>query len=157
MGIDLSPGGVPIVTVEVSVSDAFANSRFHAQMERPPRPIDLIALVDTGASLTVIDESVVQKLGLEPRGYCDVRSIHLPADGAESDSRSHDNFDISISVPQCAGAPLRVGNLQVISAQLPQDQYGVLIGRDLLAKCRLEIDFPAGRMEIEVKAAESPH
>jgi len=69
---------MPIIMVEIGVSDAFAESRFYRQMEQPPRPLSLPALVDTGASLTVIDESVVEALNLIPRGYCDVRSIHLP-------------------------------------------------------------------------------
>jgi len=77
-------------------------------------------------------------------------TFHLPPDGEGSDSQRHHNFDISIKVPLSIGSPLHIGNLQVISAPLPQKDFKVLLGRDLLAGCRIEIDFSTGKMELEV-------
>lgn len=86
----------------------------------------VIALIDTGASHTCIDESIAIELGLIAR---DVITVNTP-----SGSTQQKVYDIVVSLP----------NLQNVSipllspgSNLTAQPYRALIGRDILAHCTL--------------------
>jgi hypothetical protein len=90
-------------------------------------------MVDTGASNTCIDPSVLQGLGLTATGKV---SVNTPSTGSQP--HEADQYDISLVIPGAAAthAPLSIGNLAVICADLLQQQgFHALIGRDILARC----------------------
>jgi hypothetical protein len=67
-----SDGGI----VNLFVGPSVPRTEALAAAGRPPVfPIEISALVDTGASTTLIDDSVAEELGLTVTGYLDLRTV----------------------------------------------------------------------------------
>jgi hypothetical protein len=121
----------PIVQVQIEVPLALA--AFLQQNNEPiPSPVDGMALIDTGASITSIDESVFIKLGINPVGAAQV--------GTASGRHTQSTFPARVVFPgtnlPTLDAPRALGcNL---SGQSVIDRPLIaLIGRDLLSSCVL--------------------
>jgi len=106
-----------------------------------PAPIVGLALIDTGATVTAVDESVCLKLGIAPTG----RGKIAHAGGEEVRAC----YPIQIEFP---GAPLpSVTMLRAMSVNLQQfgkTPYILLFGRDLLANMKFIYTGPRGRIEL---------
>lgn len=90
--------------------------------ERVPAPIEVTALIDTGASATCVNPEIVKSLGLIQRG---VTQIATPS------SKAHpcDVYDASIHFPNGVEVP----TIQIIEAPFEGQNIQCLIGRDVLA------------------------
>jgi len=100
------------------------------------------AMVDTGASISCVEPSVLTNLALAPTGLA---SVTTPSTG----NTPHDTYQYDVSLlvpgPTANHAALFVPNLAVISSELYQAQgFHMLIGRDVLSLCRLTYDGQAG-------------
>lgn len=98
-----------------------------------PRPVRIRALVDTGASCTCIDPSVLAELKLTPTGSV---SVNTPSTGATP--HTADQFDVALLIPgpDPAAAPLVFDTIPVVSSELLNAQgFHSLIGRDILDLC----------------------
>jgi len=98
-----------------------------------PNPVPIQALIDTGASATCMDLSVLQTLSLTPTGSA---PINTPTTGGNPVIA--DQYDVSLLVPPADTnqIPLFIANLPVICAELLLSQgFHALIGRDVLARC----------------------
>ena len=122
----------PILTAVVAVSEQRAGAL--SSLNIPiPQPIPIRALVDTGASGTCIDPSVLRALALTPTGNTQVTTPttgNVPVDV--------DQYDVAIIIPPAGGnqIPFVLGTIPVICTELLQIQgYHALIGRDILAHC----------------------
>jgi hypothetical protein len=139
--LQVSQGG-PILNAFVGVSQA-RGAALAAEEKPLPNPVKIRALVDTGASTTCVDPSVlISALGLTPTGAV---LVNTPSTG----DIPHNAFqyDVSLIVPPAIAthAPLVVPNLGVISAPLFQAQgFHALIGRDVLSLCYLTCDGLTG-------------
>jgi len=90
------------------------------------------ALIDTGASCTCVDPSVLRKLGLSPTGQV---GVYTPSTSSTVPHEA-DQYDISVHIPAPDHAPpLVFQNLPVIGAELSHQGYDLLIGRDILNAC----------------------
>ena len=115
-------GTGPIVEVVVGASSLFA--QVMARKGLPiPSPVKALAMVDTGASSTVIAPSVVQALGLQPVG---VGQLATPL---ATVPLTVPQFNISLGFP---GGSF-VQSAIAVEASLPSQPIQVLIGRDVLA------------------------
>ncbi len=97
-----------------------------------PSVMNIRALIDTGASATCVDPSVLLSLNLSPTG---VVTIHTPS--TKDKPAQHDQYDISLIVPATKNqASLIFNTLPVVCAELliPQG-FHALIGRDVLKLC----------------------
>jgi len=61
----------PLLQVAISVTPEHAK-KLSQEGVKPPEPIQGSALIDTGASITAVDEGVCQRLGLTPTGRADL-------------------------------------------------------------------------------------
>jgi len=96
-----------------------------------PAPIQIRGLLDTGASGTAIDPSVLTALGLTPTGTAQVLT---PTTGATP--HVVDQYDVAILIPAPNGAPLFKQTLPVTASSLLAAQgFHALIGRDILGQC----------------------
>lgn len=68
------PDGLPVVKMRIGHSDAW-RELCDRNLEPVPQDITVNALIDTGASITVLDASLVGRLGLRDRGVCRVRGL----------------------------------------------------------------------------------
>lgn len=137
--MQMGPTG-PVVNAFIGVSHARAGALKAAQ-QVIPTPIAGRALVDTGASGTCVDPSILAALGLQPTGLV---AVSTPSTGTTPAMK--DQFDVSIWVPAGPNqAQLTVANLPVVSSDLliPQGLHA-LIGRDILSRCLLTYDGQNG-------------
>ena len=129
----------PLLEVKISVTPEH-QKKLAEQGTSPPEAIQGFALIDTGASITAVDEGVCEQLGLTPTGR--VKLHH--ATGTEDRSC----YPIQIFFPGTALPPM--GNPQAVSCKLEggQPRLLLLFGRDLLSRMRMVYHGPAGRIEL---------
>ncbi len=90
-------------------------------------------LIDTGASGTAIDNTVIAALGLTPTG---MTTFHTPSTG--STPAICPMYDVEIAIKGYASAGIHtVASLPVMGANFAAQGIGGLAGRDLLARGRL--------------------
>ena len=138
--LQLSPQG-PLLNAFIGVSEARRGALTAAGLPIPSA-VHIRALIDTGASNTCADPSVLQTLGLTPTG---VVTVNTPSTGSQP--HNADQYDVSLIVPGSGPthAPLIVNNLPVICAELVLQQgFHALVGRDILAQCLLEYNGATG-------------
>lgn len=110
--------------------------------QKPPDPVQGIALIDTGASVTMVDESICKSMGLQPTGFA-------PLCHADGKSENRPCFAIQISFPNTPLAePLF--NPKVVSGNLQfgNPKYSLLLGRDLMINMKFVYNGFSGRFEI---------
>lgn len=127
----------PVLTAFVGPSQARV-----AALQKAGSPVpaaqQIRALVDTGASGTCVDPSVINALGLTPTGSV---LVNTPSTGATPHNAAQ--YDVSLLIPGALSThvPLVVRNLPVLAVQLLQPQgFHGLIGRDVLSLCLLTCD-----------------
>lgn len=126
----------PVLQVAISITPEHAE-RLSELGEQPPAPISGLALIDTGASITAVDEEVCLKLGLPATGTV------IMSHAAGNEERAC--YPIQVMFP---GSPLPpLASPKVVSCKLHSPQI-LLLGRDLLAMLRLVYHGPAGRIEL---------
>jgi hypothetical protein len=128
LNLDLSG---PVVNAGVSVSEG----RLHALMaanEPIPQMQIIRALIDTGASFTSVDPSVLAALNLTPTGTID---IVTPSTG--QGTHTADTYDVDFKIGAGPNdTPLSISNLRIASCDLFLKQgIHALIGRDILQRC----------------------
>ena len=108
---------------------------------RPSRPQEgITALIDTGASHTCISERVATKLSLKV-----VSSIM--SSGVHGNPEERNVYAIDFTF---AGGDITLKNVPVVGVDLKSMSFDMLIGRDILKKCRLIYDGAIGRIELEI-------
>jgi len=99
------------------------------QAGRPlPEPVVVSALIDTGASGTVVDPAVIKKLQIPATG---ITHIGTPSTGAGS--HPCNQYDAAVAIILESGQLHVVENLAVVEAELAQFGFEALLGRDVLA------------------------
>lgn len=130
--LQIEPGG-PILQAIIFVSQPRI-AALTAAGQTVPNPVPIRALVDTGASCTCVDPSVLASLGLTPTG---IVRVNTPSTGTTP--HSADQFDIALFIPgPPSNPPLVFQTIPVISSDLLAAQgFHALIGRDILDRCVL--------------------
>jgi hypothetical protein len=98
--------------------------------ESIPPPVQIDALLDTGASCTCVDPTVLAKLKLTPTGSV---SVNTPTTGATP--QLADQYDAALIIPD-GGTPFVLETIPVVATELFAAQgFHALIGRDILDRC----------------------
>jgi len=144
--------GLPIVSIRLGVSEAF-KSHCDRQMEPYPEDLQVRALIDTGASITVIDDQLVSRLCLRSKGFCKVRGFDNSPDGSAS-HKEYPNYDVSLSIwKTTTETTLHIPDLQVVAVPLDCTDYDMLLGMDVLRRCTLHFHFSDNFFDIQAAAA----
>jgi Aspartyl protease len=136
--LQISPQGL-IANAIISVGQA-RRSALVASQQPIPSAAQARLLVDTGASNTCVDPSILHGLGLTPTG---VATVNTPTTGTQP--QTQDQYDVGLLIPGTltTHVPLMVPNLPVICAEFLQAQgFHGLLGRDILSKCILIYNGP---------------
>jgi predicted aspartyl protease len=129
----------PVVQVTVSVGRAIAQQILQQGGSLPP-PVSGLALIDTGATTTCVDDAAAQQLALPV--------IDVVAVASASHSSTEQNvYPISVEV---VGLPIAIDAPRAIGAPLAAQGLLVLIGRDLLQHCVLVYNGVSGHFSLSV-------
>lgn len=136
--LPILPSG-PLMDAWVGVSDARRTTLLLLN-QAVPNPVQIRALVDTGASGTCIDPSVMAPLGLTPKGQV---QMCTPSTGVTP--HIADQYDVSIFIPCGSNPPLTLRTVGVACVELLASQgFHALIGRDILRACLLTYNGTTG-------------
>jgi hypothetical protein len=132
--LQISPEG-PLINAVIGVSEARKAALTEAS-QNIPNLVPIRALIDTGATSTCLDPSILHLLNLTPKGKIPVQTPTTGGIAVEADQ-----YDVSIIIPAFANqTPLILSNLPVICMPLVASMgpnVQALIGRDILAQCVL--------------------
>ncbi len=103
------------------------------------KPLTITALIDTGASRTVINPQVAATCGLRLTGEARISSAgHIAA---------RPEYSGAIQFP---GADLHeVDPISLVACPLPEQDVSCLIGRDILERWNMTYDGRSGFVEVE--------
>lgn len=110
----------PVIEVKLAISSEL-NKVLSDRGENPQEPVEVTALVDTGATGTVIRKDIPEKLGIQPVG---VAYISTPSDTNVPCSQ----YLVRVVFPNNV-----IANTIAIAADLEDQIIQCLIGRDVLA------------------------
>ena len=126
---------VPITTagalfpVLIGISQA-RRTVLQAVIANAPQLQPARALLDTGATSTVVDNSIITALGLDPRG---TTLMTTPSTGEKPVVAYL--YDVSVWLMGTKLSDVLETSTQVIGADLKNLGFDVLLGRDILADC----------------------
>jgi hypothetical protein len=127
--LSLGPQG-PVLNAIVSVSNE-RSAALTAAGQSAPKPVPIRALVDTGASSTCVDPSVLAALSLTPTG---IVLLSTPSTGGTP--HQAEQFDVALIIPAPAGPALVFRTMPVVASELLASQgFHALMGRDILDQC----------------------
>ncbi len=127
----------PIVQVTVTIEQN-AGKGLLAQGKTVPTPKPGLALVDTGATGTCIDEQAAQELGLPV------------IDVAKMTSATHADQQCNVYPVQIIVPGIILNSPRTIGAALAPQGLLVLIGRDVLRICNLFYNGPMGQFTLSL-------
>jgi hypothetical protein len=133
LSLPISAGG-PIVEFFVGVSVPRANA-LRATGAPVPNPVLVRGLIDTGASCTSVDPSILNSLNLSPTGTI---PVHTPST-VSGQPHLANQFDISV-IFHHPKLTWQFHAIAVIQSELAHQGYQALIGRDILANCLFTYD-----------------
>lgn len=129
VNLQILPQFGPVIDVHVGVS-APRRKALEAAGLTVPAPVTCRLLIDTGASSTCVDPSILKPLNLTPSG---VASIHTPSTTA-GNSHTCNQYDVSLMILH-PSLIRTFGALPVIESNLSHQGIEGLLGRDVLAHC----------------------
>ena len=100
----------------------------------------LVALVDTGASASLVNARGLYRLGLAPARLQQDPAAPLMALGGVSAARLHRFAELCIG-PLCLAAPI------VLTETVPEAAYDLVLGLDVLGRQRLLLSYPGLTLE----------
>jgi hypothetical protein len=123
----------PLLDVEIHVPLALAD--LLTQQKKPvPKPVAGKAMIDTGASISAVDDSVITSLGVQPVG---IATVLTPSGGAQQNQ-----YPVRFMFPGTGLPGLNV-NL-AIGSILRSQGIVALIGRDALSDVVFIYNGPGG-------------
>lgn len=132
----------PMMLVGLGVSESMRHALNRAGKTLPQlQPAN--ALIDTGASCSVVDPEVIKPLGLNPTSYA---SVHTPSTGGNAAQQPV--YDISIWLFHAQSQHVVDRSFPVCCANLRAQGIDMLLGRDVLGDCLLVYDGPSGQFSI---------
>jgi len=129
----------PIVQVTIGVEQNIAQ-QLVSQGAQLPQPVSGVALIDTGATSTCIDDAIAQQLKLP---VVDVITIA---------SASHPNSKQNVypALIEVVGINIKFNAFRAIGVPLANQGIQVLIGRDLLQVCTLFYNGMIGSFTLSI-------
>lgn len=146
---------MPIVNASVSPLGAILELYVHVTVHKLasiaaanlpiPSPVLVRGLIDSGASGTCLDLTVIRQLGLQPTGSV---PVHTASTAGAPQLRYQ--FDVALWLaPQPGAKPHNIRlTIPVIEADLAGQGIELLIGRNVLDQCLFVYDGPSSRVTL---------
>jgi len=130
-----------VIAVEVGVSSAFQEV-CDRNMDAYSLPRQALALIDTGASVSIVDLSVINHLLIAEKERTSVC-------GFIGDPQEFPTYDVSLKVLNRSGEViLNESDFRVVGANLKSNGYDAIIGMDLLHSFTLRFLHQKGLADI---------
>ena len=113
--------------------------RLRASRHPIPQPVDLTALIDSGAQITCVDSAILPGLDLTLFG---VTPVNVPSLGGLSAAVQYAASLIVIHPSGNAQDDFVISDLPIAEVNLGALGYQLLIGRDVLVACQFHLDGP---------------
>lgn len=130
INLQVTPGG-PLIRVAINVSK-YREQALIAAGQAIPTWVGATLLIDTGASGTCIDPSVLQPLGIPPSGAV---SMQTPSTNGTPHTCSQYDVQLHIYGADMTIPPLQLDALPVLETVLRPQGIDGLLGRDVLEQC----------------------
>lgn len=134
----------PLLQVSIMVSVPRQHALMAAGQPVPPG-VQATLLVDTGATCTTLDRSIIQTLQLQPTGNV---QVHTPSTGSTPVTQQLYDIGLVLVGQSPNGMPTghMMQSLPVLESDFSAQSIEGLIGRDVLAQCRMTYAGPDGLM-----------
>jgi len=142
LSLEVDHAGRPLLELYVTMGASHAQDRRAAGLP-VPGALAVVALLDTGASRSVLALSVVAQLGLVSIGKTDV----FTASSGDSPA-TLEVFAVDLALSGDRPGPFAVGLEVIGSNTLGGVQVRMLLGRDVLDRCLLAYDGPNRRFAL---------
>ena len=110
----------------------------------PPPPLPLTFLVDTGASISWIDEMHMRSLRLEPRSWADVHTAQ-----GKGVAKPFPTYEVSLVMGGVANSNTQRHELLIGGNSFINQSCDGLLGRDILNHYRLGWNGPTRQLHFE--------
>jgi len=133
-----------IVDVTISVPASYA-VKLQSQGQAVPPAKTVKGLVDTGASISTVSDSVAQATGLQKVG-----SVPIGGVGGTSERPV---YAVAFGLPTFG---VTVDPIEIGGVSIPMPGVDILVGRDVLKALHLDYEGPQGVFNLTQNAAEKP-
>jgi hypothetical protein len=110
---------------------------------KPPSPITIRALLDTGASCSALDPLVAKGLGLDPAGRV---QVHTPTTGTAYEWRNL--YDATVVLGEGTSF-VRTFTVGFLDTDLSSEGFLALVGWDILKACVFTCNGPTGTFTLK--------
>jgi hypothetical protein len=138
--LQLVPEGA-VVDLAIGVSVPRTSALRNAN-QPVPSPIQIRALIDTGASITCIEAQALQPLGLTPTGTI---PIVTPSTGSTPSIRNQLDVSLTLMHPNLNFTVPAIG---IVECGALSPLFQGLLGRDLLSSCLFVYDGIGGHFSL---------
>jgi predicted aspartyl protease len=140
--VKIGPIGA-LVDVEIGITDLRRLAHIRAKI-KPPTPVRVTMLVDTGASHTFIDETALASLLLTPR---DTVEYHSASTRGSPDRCNV--YDVDLRLGSMAEQNvISFDPLEIMATPFVDHRHQGLLGRDVLSRVQLVWNGPTARVEL---------
>lgn len=133
-----------VVRIEVGLSAGDTEAQRAALRSIPP-PIDLYALLDTGAEVSCVDPEILATVAATLAGF---DLVNLPATGGLTISCQYRVMLTVLHPSKKKYLDLIAPDLRVLEVPLSALGFKALLGRDLLKRCRFVYDGMSGQFRL---------
>lgn len=146
----IEEGSRLLIPVRVGLS-SHAVKRLAQRLEPPPREFQTLALIDTGASITVVSPRVIHHLRAVDRGVCHVTGVGAVDEQGNAKVVECLNYDLSLTILGAIQEPASarcLGDIQALAAPGSMGDQDVLIGLDVLSRFTLTASWSEGWFDL---------